>query len=350
MKSSFIVRDNTPTYFPQSPIRRVTKKNVCPICRKPDWCSVTEDGGLALCMRESVGSVKRARNNAYVHVLRPTWVSRVSAVAAPLIDKCGSAETRQADTDHINEVFSFLLEECLELSGEHGDHLMNQRGLSDTTIAANLYASAPDKNKLPVVCEAMSHRFGDSLHGVAGFYKNGESRWWMPQHRGIFIPVRDAQGRIVGIQSRRDDEGKPKYLWLSSNPENYPSGTSSGTPIHYVKPDLAARSGVAICTEGIIKADIISEYAESATVAIAGVSSFNAETFGMELRLSIPALREVIIAVDADWKDKQTVKEGLFRMGHSLRAAGLDVKVRCWNAQLGNGLDDALLSNERSKV
>ena len=32
--------------------QRVTKKDSCPICGHPDWCTVCVAHGLALCMRE----------------------------------------------------------------------------------------------------------------------------------------------------------------------------------------------------------------------------------------------------------------------------------------------------------
>src|SRR3712207_5979213 len=97
--AGFVVRDNTPPAFQRLPLRRVTKKSPCPICGKPDWCTVTQDGGLALCMRVSAGSVKQAQNRAFVHVLRPYFDYRVPAVSAPSLSKRGSAETKRAEAD-----------------------------------------------------------------------------------------------------------------------------------------------------------------------------------------------------------------------------------------------------------
>lgn len=52
----------------RSKIMRVSRAHPCPICGKPDWCTYTEDGRLAFCMR--VESDRTAGNGAYVHVLR----------------------------------------------------------------------------------------------------------------------------------------------------------------------------------------------------------------------------------------------------------------------------------------
>lgn len=51
------------------PWRRVTKQNPCVICEKADWCTYTDDGEIANCMR--VMSDKPARNgNGYIHRLK----------------------------------------------------------------------------------------------------------------------------------------------------------------------------------------------------------------------------------------------------------------------------------------
>lgn len=44
---------------------RVTKKNPCPICGKPDWCGVAPDGSAAICMR--IESDKPTSNGGYLH-------------------------------------------------------------------------------------------------------------------------------------------------------------------------------------------------------------------------------------------------------------------------------------------
>ena len=46
---------------------RVTKKNPCPVCGKPDWCGVSADGTMAICMRRP--SPHPARNGGSLHIL-----------------------------------------------------------------------------------------------------------------------------------------------------------------------------------------------------------------------------------------------------------------------------------------
>lgn len=327
------------------PLKRVTKRRKCEICNKPDWCTYTEDGTLALCMRVSAGSTKEAKNGAYIHILRSDVGNIASAVSTSSLKSSGSCGNTQTDADHLHEVYSYLLEECLELTAEHGNILLNQRTLSDSTIANKLYASLPSEEKLPEVCMKMENRFGDNLKGVPGFYKGKSGRWKMFHCNGYFVPIRDVKGRIAGMQIRLDTYGK--YLWFSTSPDKYTYGTSSGTPVHYVKPDLVAKSGLAVITEGALKADIIREYKGVAVIAIAGVTCFDEETFGIELKKALPKLERAVIAFDSDWKTNPAVKDGLLRMGRSLRNAGLVVEVFDWDAEQGKGLDDALIENER---
>lgn len=41
----------------------------CPICMKPDWCLVAEDGTAAICSRKSEGSVKKVGKAGWLHIL-----------------------------------------------------------------------------------------------------------------------------------------------------------------------------------------------------------------------------------------------------------------------------------------
>lgn len=49
-------------------LARVSSRHPCPICSKPDWCLVAEDGSRAICQR--VESGRRAGEAGWLHVLR----------------------------------------------------------------------------------------------------------------------------------------------------------------------------------------------------------------------------------------------------------------------------------------
>lgn len=323
---------------------RVTQKNPCRICHKPDWCTYTKDGARAYCMREPSGSAWQAGNGAYVHLLQDAYTGRRhSAFSTPPIGDCGSVGTERADADRRDAVYRALLE-SLELTEAHGNHLLDERGLSDTAVAYKLYASVPSAARARQACDELSRRF--DLQGVPGFYKR-DGLWRLRCYRhGFYVPYRAAQGRIDGLQVRLD-EGEPRYYWFStSDTDKYPLGASSGTPIHFAKPDLVRQSGFVRITEGALKADRIAEFTDEAWIGLAGVECFK-DSFGLELREQLPELQTVDVAFDIDWQEKPEVSKALFRLRRALRAAELAVTVRLWDATLGKGFDDVLFNVER---
>lgn len=55
--------------MPAEKMFRVSKSNLCPICQKPDWCLVAEDGLAAICARIEDGSVKKCGDAGWLHIL-----------------------------------------------------------------------------------------------------------------------------------------------------------------------------------------------------------------------------------------------------------------------------------------
>jgi hypothetical protein len=51
-------------------MRRVSKRNPCPICGKPDWCLLAQDMSAAICARVEENSVKKCGAAGYLHILR----------------------------------------------------------------------------------------------------------------------------------------------------------------------------------------------------------------------------------------------------------------------------------------
>ena len=71
---------------------RVSRSKPCPICEKPDWCSVSADGAVALCQR--VESPKRIGDAGWLHRLiddprsyrRPVRTVRLAPKPTPRAD------------------------------------------------------------------------------------------------------------------------------------------------------------------------------------------------------------------------------------------------------------------------
>ena len=58
---------------------------ICPICFRDNWCMVAEDGSAAICSRIEEGSVKRAGEAGYLHILSDKFNPK-KYEAAPIPD------------------------------------------------------------------------------------------------------------------------------------------------------------------------------------------------------------------------------------------------------------------------
>lgn len=302
----------------------------CPICGKADNCSGARDESGALtfvyCRRPSLNQTglvgKPGRDGGATYILNPR--ERIVAVNVPSPDPAQTQprpKTPRADADHIDAVYSALMRHCLLREGHRAKLAL--RGLSDAEIVRLGYVSAPR----PDESDALAGRLADyGLRGVPGFYR--EAGRWRLRHlgSGVYIPVRDAQRLIRGIQIRRD-EGEPRYIWLSTPPDKFQDGASSGAPVHFCRPERIRVTGEAILTEGALKSAVISYFLNCGVIGVAGVSTFT-EDFGEQLKADFPELRHVTIAYDNDWKRKVAVRKALFRLQGVLRRAGLRWSVR----------------------
>lgn len=330
-----------PKTFPknESGFVRVKQNNPCSVCGKTSWCTQSGDGTLAYCMRVSAGSIKQLTNKAYVHVMIPTPLSdqnKVTIIKRPAI----SSFTADAGTK--DEVYRYLLTECLTLDADHGEHLLTERGFSDSAIISNLYASTPKVKERLSINESLEVKFGQRLRGVPGCFvdpKTGDWRFRFPRD-GFLIPCRDELGRISGLMVRRNGNAKPKYYWISTPASEFAGGASSGTPVHYAQPHRIKSEGCGIVTEGILKADRISEFQDSACIGIAGVHNFPS-TFADDLKRKFPELEVMRVAFDADFVTNRHVRDGLFKLLDML-APVFEIRILRWELSEGKGLDDVL--------
>ncbi len=311
----------------------------CPVCGNIHnyHCSVTEDEGLALC--KYVPSDKQAKDGRYEHIIK-SGSQNVLPLSSD-ISKVDLDISEKADADRLNEVYTALLEK-LKLSEIHSNQLLGGRGLSDNTITRNLYASVPERNKNFELGMALSKRF--VLEGVPGFYIQ-DGGWALNiNYSGFYVPYRDAQGRIVGLQIRKDIDENPKYLWLSSSDKE--KGCSSGSPLHFVNPDFVRANKTIFITEGALKADIINEKYEAGIVAMAGVTAVNHQKLVNTIFEEFPDLERVVIAFDMDWKENEAVRKALLSLLNVLKERYISVLVANWDKSLGKGLDDLVNTQE----
>lgn len=313
---------------------RVTPKHKCEVCGHPDWCGYSADGELAFCMRISAGSFKEAANGAFVHRLRESsgFTAPPRKIVAPAV-----RQAERTSVEHVEGIYATLLCGYLTLKDEHR-RLLRSRGLTDGEITRLNFKSTPH----PMAGDCIAQVLADyGLEGVPGFYFERD-RWRMAQQRpGFFIPIKSAEGRLVGLQVRRTDmsDGRGKYAWFSSTGKAL--GVSSGAPVHYAGWHLLANGATQVLvTEGALKANVIACLSGMPVIGVAGVSNFGAD-FAANLKSNFPAVREVSIAYDSDLLTNEQVHAALVKLGAQLERGRFTVKVKRWPTQF-KGLDDYL--------
>ncbi len=337
----------------------------CPVCSHKDNCSGARDEtgelGFVYCRRPSENrtglSGKPGRDGGATFVLnrrepsltfprKPLSRTRLVGVvdnlsttplprqSAPHSVVTGKPEPIRADADHAHEVYSALLD-SLPLQDCHRSKMV-ARGLSRAEVDHLVLRSAPRPEECGRVAEALAPR---DIKGVAGFYR-ARGRWFLRDlGAGVLIPVKDSRERIRGLLLRRD-EGALRYVWLSTPPDRFEGGASTGAPAHFVRCNRIRETGQALISEGALKSSIISFFLNCGVIGVAGVSTFT-EDFGVSLCEELPELRHVTICYDNDWVVKPPVRKALFRLQGTLRRAGLRWSVRKFPS-IYKGFDDYL--------
>lgn len=327
-----------PTVYPLSPFKKGKQK--CLVCDNVnDWkCRQTEDGGFALCSFRPSG--QQDVYQRYYHVVKDVQVKDGRHKAQTVTDVI--EHIVQAKEQTLNNVYTAFLESLI-LSEEHGSNLL-RRGLADDAIARNLYATVPQHDLRYTIAQELSGQF--NLEGVPGFHIESGAWCLSMTNAGFFVPYRNREGQLVGLQIRLDKAIGNKYLWFSS--ANKEKGASSGSPIHFVNPDLVSRERKLVITEGAMKADIIGSRWGQAVVAIARVTTMKPDELTEAVEEAFPNLQEVILAFDMDWQEKQEVKNALLRLKHSVEKRFEKVSVATWNRSLAKGLDDLIIRDDFS--
>src|SRR5439155_2048483 len=88
--------------------RQVTAHRQCPICCKPDWCSVSADASIAACRRVELGAFKAKLDRSGV----PVYLHRLSASPQAHFTqppKSSDSTIERADSETLNQVYNALL-------------------------------------------------------------------------------------------------------------------------------------------------------------------------------------------------------------------------------------------------
>ena len=305
----------------------------CPVCSNKHQyhCSVTEDGGLAIC--KYVPSDKQAKDGRYEHILN----NGIEKFPPVISNKIELNVAERADSDKLNKVYSALLK-GLKLNPNHSDQLLLNRGLSDSAIERNFYASVPNRNDGLKIGSILSKNI--DLKGVPGFYTQSGAWCLNTNYSGFYIPYRDEKGRIIGLQIRKDLDDGQKYLWVSSSSKE--NGCSSGSPLHFVNPAIVEQTNEIFITEGALKADVIGDILDVGVIAMAGVNAMSAENLKENVFEAFPNLQKINLAFDMDWQAKDEVRDALLKLLRVLEKKPVSLMIATWDINLGKGLDDVL--------
>lgn len=153
----------TATSRERTPLRPVRRGAPCPVCGRGDWCSVSADGGVAVCMR--VAGERPTKNGG--------WLHRLDAAATPAAWPTGPATQPDSATPKLSPAELVLID----------------RQCRADLIEARLVALAERLHLSPASLRSL---------GVG----------WHDERRAFTFPMRDATGRIVGIRTRDGDGGK----------------------------------------------------------------------------------------------------------------------------------------------
>tara|TARA_R100000808_G_C2152093_1_gene161381 strand:- start:3906 stop:4712 length:807 start_codon:yes stop_codon:yes gene_type:complete len=166
--------------------KRVNTNNPCPICGKPDWCSISKDKSAVICPRVEEGSKKYIDGSGYLHILVETdnWKNELS-----------KPEKKQLP-EH-NEVLAIMARKMIKaLTEERLVDLAENLDISLNTLKRlNVgYSAAQEAYSFPML------RQGNRLLGVR-FRSIVGKKWSLKGSRqGLFIPRPDGpeqKGLIV---------------------------------------------------------------------------------------------------------------------------------------------------------
>ena len=283
------------------------------------------------------------RNQVYRELVEklgtPTSAARPKITTPRNIPQAAWCECPITDAESRHATYSALLEK-LSLSNDHKQNLM-RRGLSENDIVRLGYKTTPVVGMASIAKQLQSD--GYYLAGVPGFYRTDSDTWtFVTEKRGILIPVRNTDGRIQGLQIRRDDAQKRKFRWFSST--DMKDGCKAEGWTHLV----GKITPQVILTEGPMKADVINALSGLTVLAVPGVNALT------HLRLTLEKLREkgvrkIQTAFDMDFCTNIHVRNGLDSLLRLLDEMGFRYGTYVWDPTY-KGLDDYVWAHKYKKT
>lgn len=340
--------------------QRVSRKNPCRICGKPDWCSITLDLNISFCARSSKNADRLSRNGWGIY-----YGNEKRRCPDYVISARPKIRTKQfpiAPIDLRHKIYQILIKVSPLSDG-------NELGLGSAwfngqTQELNRYGLLPkaviERHRLVrLLIESLIKDNAAVLefNGVPGFWRdsNGGLRLGYDFDSAdelLLIPFYDSDRLIQACQiriMRQSPNTSGKYLWLSSI--GLRDGSGPGTPLHHE--GAVSFKGKTIekvlVTEGALKAATVQAFLpDRYVIGNSGVATSHREIIKT-------ARRKILeIAFDAD----------CFTNPHVARALGSLIALRTreqqflsydhpttlltWDRRF-KGIDDALIAGSTVK-
>jgi hypothetical protein len=325
----------------QADFREATHADPCPVCKKPDWCRVAEDGSVCCCRRVAADGEERTDKDGAIYYVHQLAAGANGHATAPPRFTLADGGGERADPDTLHRVYAALLDQ-LPLDPHHVDGL-RARGLKGDLKAAGYRTLG--RGRWTAVRALIDAGLEEHLPRVPGFFVQDGKRgpyWTVGGASGLLIPIRDVKQRVVALQVRADFPGEgPLYSFVSSKKRG---GSSPGAPVHVPLFD-GDRATVRV-TEGALKADVATALSGLLTIGLAGVNGWP-RAAALLKRLGAKTAR---VAFDADARHNPNVAAALRQLMRGLRSEGFVVELERWREEDGKGIDDLLAAGQRPEV
>lgn len=324
--------------------RNLRRGERCPICDRPDWCQVRDDGNRitrAACKECNSGPWFKWTNLAtgsHIHIIGGGASSvRPERKAKPKPD------VEPAEIEVRDRAYRSLIG-ILGLSDAHRESML-KRGLTPESIRAGMYATlGMDRRGVARKVREAIGSTDEQMLFVPGFFMRtpdggGEAELSIGGQCGIIVPTFNLAGQVVGLEIRADKvvPGRGKYTWFTSRGKG-----GAGLPVEAHHPIHAGSKDVVRLTEGNFKSTIAQQYDNVFTISIPGVNSWPK---AMATFKAVNA-KSVRLAFDADFAVKPTVCGALLSCMRRIVAEGYAVEMDSWDEADGKGLDDLLAAGK----
>ncbi len=249
-----------------------------------------------------------------------------------------SIELPLTDIDARHDTYTALLSK-LTLASDHRENLL-ARGLTDEQIDILGYKTTPIAG-----CSVLAKQLqeeGYYLAGVPGFFHTKEGAWTLiHERRGILIPVKTIDGKIQGLQIRRDNTRKGKFRWVSS------VGKQDGCKAECWAHISGTPAKTVLLTEGSMKGDVITFLTGLPVIAIPGVNSLT-HLESLLATLKETGTEKVMTAFDMDYLQNPHVRDGYYNLTALLSKVGIEYGTYLWDPHY-KGLDDYVWACKKAK-